>query len=183
MTTAPKPQRKGLRSGVTNELSVFFRVLPGRAPTLREACKLGEKDPRRLAAFRKVATLTETRIVLFDDDTRAGFFTVYEGDWDMYLEAFLPEVMPALDRIFRGNVENWPSKRYEDVTVDEFKSVLHAQQVTAASFIWLHGDHTLKDIWKAQRIQKAFEEVLDTPEGQRALADPALKALLDLAAD
>lgn len=183
MTTTGKPPRKGLRSGVTNELSVFFDVTPGRAGALREACKAGEKDERRLAAFRKIATLTETRIVVFDDDTRAGFFTVYEGDWDLYMEAFLPEVIPALDRVFRSNVEGWPTKPLADVTVEEFKAVLDAKQVTAASFIWLHGDHTLKDIWKAQRIQKAFEAVLDSPEGQEALVNPALKPLLDEAAD
>lgn len=85
MRTARKQERKGLRSGVTNELSVFFKVVPGRAPYLREACRLGENDARRLAAFRKIATLTETRIVLFDEDTRAGFFREgvgVGGEWE-----------------------------------------------------------------------------------------------------
>lgn len=183
MTTAGKAPRKGLRSGVTNELSVFFKLIPGRAEALRAACKAGEKDERRLAAFRKIATLTETRIVVFDDDTRVGFFTVYEGDWDLYIEAFLPEVIPALHRIFQGNVEGWPTRPFAEITISEFKAVIDAHQETAASFIWLHGDHTLKDIWKAQRIQKAFEAVLDSPEGPQALEHPALEALLDEAAD
>lgn len=175
--------RKGLLSGVTNELSLFFKVLPGRAAALREGCKAGEKDERRITAFRKIATLTETRIVLFDDDTRVGFFTVYEGDWDHYIEAFLPEVIPALHGIFQSNVEDWPTRPFAEITIEEFKAVIDAHQVTAASFIWMHGEHTLKDLWKAQRIQRAFESVLDSSEGQQALAHPALKALLDEAAD
>jgi hypothetical protein len=32
-------------------------------------------------------------------------------------------------------------------------------------------------------VQRAFEQVLDSPEGGKALANPALKPLLDEAAD
>jgi hypothetical protein len=182
-TTATKPQRKGLKSGVTTELSVFLKVIPGRAEAIRQGSKAADKDPRRLASFQKIAILTEARLVLFDNDTRLGFFTVYEGDWDFYIEAFMPEVVPALDKVFRGNVEDYPTKPLAEITVAEVKAFLDDHQVTAASFIWLHGDATLKDIWKAQRVQRAFEQVLDSPEGQKALMNPALKPLLDEAAD
>jgi hypothetical protein len=179
MATATRPQRKGLRSGVTNELSIFLKVLPGRAQAIREACKAADREPQRLASFQKLGILTEARWVLFDNDTRMAFSTVYEGSWDAYIEAFMPEVIPALDRILRGNIEGYPTKPINELTVDEVKAWLDAQQVTAAAFIWVHGDHTLKDIWKAERVEKAFEEVLDSPEGRKALtANPAFKPLL-----
>jgi hypothetical protein len=183
MAAATKPKRKGLRVGVTNELSIFFKVIPGRAEAIREACKGADRDPRRLASFQNIGTLTEARWVLFDNDTRLAFSTVYEGDWDAYIEAFMPEVIPALDRILRGNIEGYPTKPLAELTVDEVKAYLHDQQITAAAFIWVHGDHTLKDIWRAQRLQKAFEQVLDDPEGRKALMNPALKPPLAEAAD
>ena len=93
MAAATKPKRKGLRVGVTNELSIFFKVIPGRAEVIREACKAADRDPRRLASFKNIGTLTEARWVLFDNDTRLAFSTVYEGDWDAYIEAFMPEVI------------------------------------------------------------------------------------------
>jgi hypothetical protein len=182
-TAGTKPQRKGTKSGVTTELSVFLKVIPGRAEVIRQALQAAEHDPRRLAAFENIGTLTEARIVLFDNDTRLGFFTVYEGDWDFYIESFLPEVVPAMDRVFRGNVEDYPTKPLAEISVSESKAFLNDHQVTAASFIWLHGDATLKDIRKAQRVQRAFEQVLDSPEGQKALMNSALKPLLAEAAD
>jgi hypothetical protein len=180
---ATKPQRKGLKSGVTNELSVFFNVIPGRAEAIRQATKAADKDPRRLTSFQKIGILTEARLVLFDNDTRLGFFTVYEGDWDFYIEAFMPEVIPALDRVLRSNIVGYPTKPLAEITVAEVKALLDEHQVTAVGFVWVHPDTTVKDIWKAQRVQKAFEQVLDSPEGRKAFANPALKPLLDEAAD
>ena len=37
--------------------------------------------------------------------------------------------------------------------------------------------------WKAWALQKAFQQVLDDPDAAEALQHPALKPLLDLAAD
>ena len=42
---------------------------------------------------------------------------------------------------------------------------------------------TVKEIRKAQRVNEAFQQVLDDPEAAEALQHPALKPLLDEAAD
>ena len=182
-TSTQRPKRKGLRSGVTNELSVFLKVIPGRAAAIREFAKAADADPRRLDSFKNIGILTEARLVLFDNDTRMAFMTVYEGDWDFYIEQFMPEVIPALDRVFRGNIEGYFTKPIDQITVDEAKAFLNDHQVTAVAFVWMHGNNTLKDIWKAERLQKSFDEVLDTPEGRRALtSSPALEPLLEKAA-
>jgi hypothetical protein len=180
---ATKPQRKGLKSGVTNELSCFFNVIPGRGVNIRQASKAADGDPRRLASFKNLGILTEARIVLFDNDTRLAFSTVYEGDWDFYIEAFMPEVIPALDRVMRNNVVGYPTQPLAEITVEQAKAFLNEYQVTAVGFVWIHEETTLKDIWKAERVQKAFEQVLDSPDAAKALANPALKPLLDLASD
>ena len=42
---------------------------------------------------------------------------------------------------------------------------------------------TVKEIRKAQRVNTAFQQVLDHPDAAEALQHPALKPLLDEAAD
>ena len=50
-------------------------------------------------------------------------------------------------------------------------------------FVWMHRDHTLKQIWKAERVNDAFQKVLDNPEAAKALEHPALQPLLAEASD
>jgi len=86
-------KEKGFAGWGDQRIEHFFKVIPGRAEVIREACKAADRDPRRLASFKNIGTLTEARWVLFDNDTRLAFSTVYEGDWDAYIEAFMPEVI------------------------------------------------------------------------------------------
>jgi hypothetical protein len=55
-------------------------------------------------------------------------------------------------------------------------------QVTAGAYARNYPG-TVKEIRKAQRVNKAFQQVLDSPEAGEALAHPALRPLLDEAAD
>jgi len=183
MTTQETPQRKGLRYGVVSELSCIFKIKPGREEHVRRACAEADKDPLRLETFERLGTLTEARLVVFENGTRLGFFTVFEGDWDRYIEDFVPGVVPSLDKVFRDNVEDWFTKPVAELTLDEIKAALDAHQFTASGFVWLHGDQTLKQIRKALRVNEAFQQVLDNPAAAQALANPALKPLLDQAAD
>jgi hypothetical protein len=59
--------------------------------------------------------------------------------------------------------------------------ILGAQQ-TAAAYARNYGG-TVKEIRKAQRVNMAFQQVLDHPEAAEALQHPALQPLLDEAAD
>jgi hypothetical protein len=59
--------------------------------------------------------------------------------------------------------------------------VLGAQQ-TAAAYARNYGG-TVKEVRKAQRVNAAFQQVLDQPGAGEALQHPALKPLLDEAAD
>jgi hypothetical protein len=59
--------------------------------------------------------------------------------------------------------------------------ILAAQQGAAAYARNYPG--TVKEIRKAQRVNDAFQQVLDHPEAAEALAHPALKPLLDEAGD
>jgi hypothetical protein len=59
--------------------------------------------------------------------------------------------------------------------------VLSAQQ-TAGAYARNYGG-TVKEIRKAQRVNAAFQQVLDHPDAGEAMQHPALKPLLDEAAD
>jgi len=55
-------------------------------------------------------------------------------------------------------------------------------QVTAAAYARNYGG-TVKEIRKGLRVNDAFQRVLDDPEAGEALKHPALKPLLDEAAN
>jgi hypothetical protein len=48
----------------------------------------------------------------------------------------------------------------------------------ALIFLSSYPDLTVKQIWKDQRVNEAFQAVLDTPEFRAALEDPASAALV-----
>jgi hypothetical protein len=52
----------------------------------------------------------------------------------------------------------------------------------AIAYIRAYPDATVKEIWKALAVEKAFQKVLDTPAAEQALQAPALKPLLEQAA-
>ena len=67
--------------------------------------------------------------------------------------------------------------------MEEIKEFLTANQVTASDFYMTYPGVTVKEIQKALRVQTAFQQVLDDPDAAEALQHPALKPLLEQAAD
>ncbi len=53
----------------------------------------------------------------------------------------------------------------------------------AGNYVAAYPEPTVQQILKALAVQKAFQQVLDTPGAAEALQQPALKPLLDQAAD
>src|SRR5262245_58303516 len=187
MSTPSKPtgpSRKGKRDGVVTELSCFFKIKPGRAEHIRQMAKALDAAH---TTFERLGKLTEGRLVVFDDDRQLGLFTVFEGDWDPYIEDFVPGggggVISGLDKVFRDNVEGYLTKPMVEITAEDVKNVIDAHQVSASGFVWMHSAHTLKQIRKALQLNDAFQKVLDNPEAAKALEHPALQPLLAEAAD
>jgi hypothetical protein len=126
-----------------------------------------------------IATIHEARFVLFDDDTRLLFATSFDGPWDAYMDDFFTSgpTLALFDAIF-SRVEGYDGLPSRDA-VGEF--VLGAQ-VTAAAYARNYGG-TVKEVRKAQRVNAAFQRVLDDPGAAAALEHPVLAPLLDEAAD
>ena len=85
--------------------------------------------------------------------------------------------LALFDAIFR-HVEG-----YEGLPdVAAVKAFVLGAQVTAAAYARNYGG-TVKEIRKAERVNEAFQQVLDDPAAAEALQHPALQPLLDEAAD
>jgi len=171
----------GLSAGPTSEFSLFFRVKPGAAEALRVALRALQETP----GYRPgdygiaIATIHEARFILFDDDTRLAFITSFDGPWDAYMEDFFTSgpTLALFDAIF-GSVEGYDGL----ADLAAVKAFVDGAQQTAAAYARNYGG-TVKEIRKAQRVNAAFQQVLDDPRAAEALGHPALKPLLDEAAD
>jgi hypothetical protein len=167
--------------GPTSEFSLFFRVKPGEGAALRAALH----DLQGTPGYRPgdygmaVQTIHEARFVLFDDDTRLAFVTSFDGPWEAYMEDFFTSgpTLALFDVIFR-HVEGYDG--LPDVAA--LREFVLGAEVSAAAYARNYGG-TVKEIRKAQRVNAAFQKVLDHPEAAQALQHPALTPLLDEAAD
>ena len=117
--------------------------------------------------------------MLFDDDTRLLFATSFDGPWDAYMEDFFTSgpTLALFDAIFK-HVDGYDG--LPDLAA--VQSFVLGAQVTAAAYARNYGG-TVKEIRKADRVNTAFQQVLDDPDAAEALQHPALKPLLDQAAD
>ena len=179
-TTPADASRPGVQVGPTSEFSLFFRVLPDHAAELRQALRELQDTPgyRPGDYGMAIGTIHEARFVLFEDDTRLAFITSFDGPWDVYMDDFLNSgaTLALFDVIFR-HVEGYDGLP-DLAALQAF--VLDAQE-TAVAYARNYGG-TVKEIRKAQRVNAAFERVLDDPQAAEALQHPALKPLLEEAA-
>jgi len=176
-TPLAETTRPGLSVGPTSEFSLFFHVKPGQGEDLREALRALQDTPgyRPGDYGMAVATIHEARFVLFDNDTRLAFVTSFDGPWDAYMEDFFTSgpTLVLFDVIFR-HVEG-----YEGLPdLAALKALIYGAQETAAAYARNYGG-TVKEIRKQQRVNDAFQQVLDDPKAAEALQHRALKPLLD----
>src|SRR5689334_17339486 len=179
-STGEETRRPGIRVGSATEFSLFFRVIPGRADELREALTALQNTPGYRPGDYEVAiaTIHEARFVLFDDDTRLLFATSFDGSWDAYMEDFAAAgPLQLFDAIFR-HIEGYDGLP----DVEAVKNFILGAQETAAAYTRNYPG-TVKELRKANRLRAAFDQVLDDPDAEEALSHPALKPLLDQAAD
>ena len=172
--------RPGAMVGPTTEFSLFFRVagrgrgFTGRAPRLQRT-----PGYRPVDYGMAIATIHEARFVLFDGDTRLAFITSFDGPWDAYMEDFFTSgpTLELFDVIFRH------TEGYEGLPdLAALKAFILGAEETAGAYQRNYGG-TVKEIRKALRVNEAFQRVLDDPGAADALQHPALRPLLDEAAD
>ncbi|MFG2357974.1 hypothetical protein [Streptomyces sp. NPDC048521] len=163
--------RPGRADGVCSEFTVFTKIKQGHANALREdlaALADPTGDERVHAAVRQIGTLHDARHVIFDNDTRFMFASVFDGSWDTYIDDFAKTVVgERFDKVF-SHSEGFPG--IKDPGVKEW---FLAHQEPAGVFVSAYPDLTVQQIYKDHRVEEAFEEVLDTPAFRAALENPA----------
>ena len=169
------PERPGMRDGVAGEFTVYCKIKPGHAEALREVlAKIASvRSTRGRAALQDIGTLHDARFVVFDDDTRLMFASVFDGDWDTYIDDFATTTVADNFAAVFAHAEGFPGLSDPNV-----KDWFVSQQEPALNFTTSYPDLTVKQIWKDQRVNEAFQAVLDTPEFRAMLDNPANAALV-----
>jgi hypothetical protein len=186
---------KGRRHEQVSELTTIFTIRPGHTEQMRQACEqfnqmLLDLGPEVL----EKSGVREWRQAIFDDGQRILLATSFETDWDPYiddatqvlgLEPFVNWLQHTVEvaahhEQLKGTVE---AARAGESNTTELKALLQQAQAPACAFFDVLAARTVPQIRKAQRVQQAFEQVMDDPSAEQALAHPALKPLLDEAAD
>jgi hypothetical protein len=170
---------KGLTDGVTSEWTLIGKVIPGQEKALAEFAA------RHALAIKKeqdfiigVGTVHDYRFVIFENGTRLMFMSNFDGDWGQYIDDFFATkvVEESFDNAF-SFCEGYPGR---SASAAEKKEWVQAHTVQSGQYTRAyHG--SVKEIWKALEVQKAFQSVLDDPKAAEALKNPALGPLLALA--
>lgn len=199
MSSSPQAQKgvdsrgkplQGLKYGKVTELSMFYKVKPGHEEQIRQAieafCTLGRgaSSAEKEKGEAKIG-IHELRLVLFDNDTRLLWFTSFDSDWDPYIDDTIAVItIPPYVSILQHTVEG---AALGDGNVPNagaaVKDLFNAVRVTAAGYMVSVPEVTITEQLKNRHLRQAFDKVLDNPDAAQALQHPALKPLLELAAD
>jgi hypothetical protein len=129
--------------------------------------------------------------------------TTFENDWDPYFDDFVQiGIHHFLDWMEHTaqwtHVAEWVEKsggadkfRLDNPDLQEqmkrsvpgLKAIVQSVQSPATGYFNNLREWTMPEIVKGQRVNEAFQRVLDDPAAAEALQHPALKPLLDQAAD
>jgi hypothetical protein len=195
---------KGLSSGVVSELATYWNVLPGHEDELRAATQRFANVLRHVDRDKNIHTgLRDQRHVIFDNGQRLMWATTFENEWDPYFEDF---VQIGLEHFLdwmqhtaeytdvsawveasggreKFGLDNPDLEAQMQRSIGGLKTIVQSVQSPATGYFNNLGDWTMPEIDKAQRLQEAFQQVLDDPAAAEALQHPALKPLLEQAAD
>jgi hypothetical protein len=155
VTTEKAVKRPGTKAGQANEFTLISKLKPGGAERVRNMLADGFTGERQKNTDR-ILTVHDLRFVIFDDDTRIIFASTFDGDWDVYIDDFGTTIPDEIDLLFHEFAG------YPGINSPEIKDWIVKQQVPAVGFYSAYPDATVKDVWKALKTKKAFDELLDT---------------------
>jgi len=174
---------KGIRHGLISEVSAFFHIKPGHTEELVAAC--GRFHQRLLGAPEKYLLmfgLHDMRHVVFDVGTRLLWATSFETEWKPYIDDSVNTLGLKTWYDWFQHCEECPSD-FLELKNEALRIFIQSGQVPATGFFRTIPDQSLAQVLKGKRLRQALDQVLETPGGADALQQPALKPLLEEAAD
>ena len=152
-----QPDGPGKRIGKRGELTGIGKVTPDGARIFRE--RLPQFQAEAAYWEKRIGTVHDFRVFLFDNDTRILFTIIFDGDFKPYVADLIREVTPWLDQIFDGVWEGYKGMRDPGLV----ELVLNGK-VEAEFFYAAYPEATRRDVEKALRVSKAFEQLLDAAQ-------------------
>jgi hypothetical protein len=142
----------GLTSGQAHEFAIILPLKPGGGQRMRERLKDSTPDTQLMD---KMGTLHDLRFVLFDNDTRVLFASTYDGGFEQYIKDFATLVPDMIDKEFQ-ECDGYPGVRSSKIW-----EYIAQYQKEAIVFYSAYPNATVRQVWKGQRVLKAFEQLLD----------------------
>ena len=171
----------GMKFGPNSEFTLVFDVQPGHGKQLHEdIVKFGEGVKGSRVPF--LVGLHDSRLCVFDDDTRLLFSTTFDGDINQYVDDAITRLGELL-HLWLRHLKGYPG------TMDAYPQDFNALKKWFMSYFKKSSAYTriyprtLQEILKGLAVNEAFQKVLDNPASHKLLQDPAMKPLLDLASD
>jgi hypothetical protein len=149
-----QPDGPGKRIGKKGEISGIGKVAPGGAKIFRE--RLSQIQAEAGYWEKRVGTVHDFRVLLFDSDTRILFTIVFDGDFKPYIKDILKEAGPWLDQIFVGVWDGFKGSN-DPESVERLLGLA----VEAELFFVANPDVTVRDVAKMYRLSTAVNELLD----------------------
>lgn len=200
---------KGLRDGVISELATFWEIQPGHEEEVRAATERMANVLKNAPLELNVQTgLRDERHVIFDGGKRLLWLTTFETDFEPYIEdaimkigidnftAWMQHLTSADDwwawireaggeekLRAQANITDSAQEKEARAGLGGLKKYMLDHQIPASGYYNAVSYMTHTEIRKAQLVYEAFQQVLDDPDAAEALQHPALKPLLEQAAD
>src|SRR5713101_4378440 len=144
---------QGLTSDQAHEFAIILPLKPGGGQRMRDRLRDSLNADTQL--MDKMGSLHDLRFVLFDNDTRVIFASTYDGGFEQYIKDFATLVPDLIDKEFQ-DCEGYPGVRSPHIW-----NYIAQYQSEAIVFYSAYPNVTVKQVWKGQRVLKAFEELLD----------------------
>jgi hypothetical protein len=103
----------------------------------------------------RVGTVHDLRYVIFDNDTRLLFVSTFDGDWDAYINDFVALIPVEIEMVFK-EVEDFPG-----ICSPNIKDYIVKRQLSSLYFYSAYPNASVKDVWKALKIEGGLDTVLD----------------------
>jgi hypothetical protein len=167
------------QTGPNRAMVVIFKIKPGHEQQAKaDLAAFGgllEKngEPWKLG-------LHEAKLTTFDDDTRLFFITTFDPEVDPYLDDAIARLWPAIHTWARHCEGYTGTMDQPETDGNKIKSWWMTNWNTCTVYYRPYA-RTFHEITNALTLSDAFQTVLDNPAAAKALQDPALKPLLDLA--
>ena len=185
-TTPATKRRLGISSGVCNEFAAFLTVRPGHLPKLKE--ELAKRFPTAENQTAMIPTKLLLKVgnhhvkhYLFDNETRLALVLTFDQSFDKYFDDFLSMAGPENFYSWLQHCTEIP-EGMDKMSIAQIKDAVGGIQTQAFDYVEVIPDMTIQQLAKAQRLMKAFQEVLDSPGAAELLKNPVLKPLLEQAA-